>query len=103
MGLGITRAVANAGKTGQIAVISVDGNPDALTAVANGELAATVAQYPYVIGQMGVDACTAAASGATLPAKVDAPVQVVTKDNAQQAIESAPKPPAPYDNPFTAK
>lgn len=103
MGLGITRAVANAGKTGQIAVISVDGNPDALTAVANGELAATVAQYPYVIGQMGVDACAAAASGATLPAKVDAPVQVVTKDNAQQAIESAPKPPAPYDNPFTAK
>lgn len=103
MGLGITRAVANAGKTGQIAVISVDGNPDALTAVANGELAATVAQYPYVIGQMGVDACTAAASGATLPGKVDAPVQVVTKDNAQQAIESAPKPPAPYDNPFTAK
>ncbi|GAA5115675.1 substrate-binding domain-containing protein [Pseudonocardia adelaidensis] len=103
MGLGIARAVANAGKTGQIAVISVDGNPDALTAVANGELAATVAQYPYVIGQMGVDACAAAASGATLPAKVDAPVQVVTKDNAQQAIESAPKPPAPYDNPFTAK
>lgn len=103
MGLGIARAVANAGKTGQIAVISVDGNPDALTAVANGELAATVAQYPYVIGQLGVDACTAAASGAALPAKVDAPVQLVTKDNAQQAIASAPKPPAPYDNPFTAK
>lgn len=103
MGLGIARAVANAGKTGQIAVISVDGNPDALTAVANGELAATVAQYPYVIGQLGVDACTAAAGGAQLPAEVDAPVQLVTKDNAQQAIASAPKPPAPYDNPFTAK
>jgi ABC-type sugar transport system substrate-binding protein len=103
MGLGIARAVANAGKTGQVAVISVDGNPDALTAVANGELAATVAQYPYVIGQLGVDACTAAARGAALPAKVDAPVQLVTKDNAQQAIESAPKPPAPYDNPFLAK
>ena len=103
MGLGIARAVANAGKTGQIAVISVDGNPDALTAVASGELAATVAQYPYVIGQLGVDACTAAARGATLPAKVDAPVQLVTKDNAQQAIRSAPKPPAPYDNPFAAQ
>lgn len=103
MGLGIARAVANAGKTGQIVVISVDGNPDALTAVANGELAATVAQYPYVIGQLGVDACAAAARGAALPAKVDAPIQLVTKDNAQQAIDSAPKPPAPYENPFVAK
>jgi ABC-type sugar transport system substrate-binding protein len=103
MGLGIARAVANAGKTGEIAVISVDGNPDALTAVANGELSATVAQYPYVIGQLGVDACTAAASGASLPAEVDAPVQLVTKDNAQQAIDSAPEPPTPYDNPFATQ
>jgi ABC-type sugar transport system substrate-binding protein len=102
MGLGASRAVANEGKSGQIQVVSVDGNPDALQAVANGELAATVAQYPYAIGQMGVDACRAAAGGATLPAKVDAPVALVTKDNAQQAITTAPKPFAPYDNPFTA-
>lgn len=102
MGLGITRAVANEGKAGQVQVVSVDGNPDALQAVASGELAATVAQYPYAIGQMGVDACRAAAGGATLPAKVDAPVMLVTKDNAQQAISTAPKPFGPYDNPFTA-
>lgn len=100
MGLGIARAVANAGRTGQVQVVSVDGNPDALTAVANGELAATVAQYPYVIGQLGVDACRAAAAGKQLPAQVDAPVEVVTKANAQQAIRSAPKPPTPYANPF---
>jgi ribose transport system substrate-binding protein len=102
MGLGASRAVANEGKSRQIQVVSVDGNPDALQAVANGELAATVAQYPYAIGQMGVDACRAAAGGATLPAKVDAPVALVTKENAQQAITTAPKPFAPYDNPFTA-
>ncbi|WP_232663522.1 substrate-binding domain-containing protein [Pseudonocardia sp. TRM90224] len=103
MGLGIAQAVANAGRTGQIQVISVDGNPDALTAVSNGELAATVAQYPYVIGQLGVDACRAAAAGTALPSKVDAPVQLVTKDNAQQAIQSAPRPPAPYENPFATR
>jgi ribose transport system substrate-binding protein len=102
MGLGVTRAVANAGKTGQVHVVSVDGNPDALAAVKTGELAATVAQYPYAIGQMGVDACRAAVSGATLPAKVDAPVALVTKDNADQAIAAAPKPFASYTNPFTA-
>ncbi len=102
MGLGITRAVANEGRTGQVQVVSVDGNPDALQAVASGELAATVAQYPYAIGQMGVDACRAAAGGAPLPAEVDAPVALVTRDNAQQAISSAPRPFAPFDNPFTA-
>jgi len=102
MGLGITRAVANAGKSGQVKVVSVDGNPDALAAVKTGELAATVAQYPYAIGQMGVDACRAAVSGATLPAKVDAPVALITKDTADQAIAAAPKPFAAYSNPFTA-
>jgi ABC-type sugar transport system substrate-binding protein len=102
MGLGVTRAVANAGRTGQVHVVSVDGNPDALAAVKSGELAATVAQYPYAIGEMGVDACRAAVSGATLPAKVDAPVALVTKANADQAIAAAPKPFASYANPFTA-
>jgi ribose transport system substrate-binding protein len=102
MGLGVTRAVANAGKTGQVHVVSVDGNPDALAAVKSGELAATVAQYPYAIGEMGVDACRAAASGATLPAKVDAPVALVTKDNADKAIAATPKPFASYTNPFTS-
>ncbi|HWN32966.1 MAG TPA: substrate-binding domain-containing protein [Pseudonocardia sp.] len=102
MGLGVTRAVANAGKTGQVHVVSVDGNPDALAAVQSGELAATVAQYPYAIGEMGVDACRAAVSGATLPARVDAPVALVTKANADQAIAAAPKPFASYANPFSA-
>ena len=102
MGLGVTRAVANAGKAGQVHVVSVDGNPDALAAVKTGELSATVAQYPYAIGEMGVDACRAAVSGAALPAKVDAPVALVTRDNADQAIAAAPKPFADYANPFTA-
>ena len=56
MGLGVARAVANAGKTGQIKVISVDGNKDAFDAVKAGDISAVVAQYPYVIGQMGVEA-----------------------------------------------
>lgn len=102
MGLGVARAIANAGKTGQIQVVSVDGNPDALTAVRSGDLAATVAQYPYAIGEMGVDACRAAASGATLPAKVDAPVALITKDNVDRAIAAAPRPFTSYLNPFPA-
>lgn len=102
MGLGIVRAVANAGKTGQIKVISVDGNKNAIESVQAGELSATVAQYPYAIGLMGVEACQAAAAGATLPKNVKSPVQLVTKENAAQALEAAPKPFGEYDDPFKA-
>ncbi len=100
MGLGVARAVANAGKTGQIKVISVDGNKDAFEAVKAGDISAVVAQYPYVIGQMGVEACQAAMAGKTLPEQVQAPVQVVTKDNVDKALASAPKPGEAYDDPF---
>ena len=101
MGLGVAQAIANKGKTGQIKVISVDGNKDAFDAVKAGGIDAVVAQFPYVIGAMGVEACQAAIAGKTLPATVDAPVQVVTKDNVDAALASAPKPAEAYDNPFT--
>lgn len=100
MGLGVAQAIANAGRTGQIKVISVDGNKDAFEAVKAGGIDAVVAQFPYVIGAMGVQACEAAIAGKTLPAKVDAPVQVVTKDNVDAALAAAPKPGEAYDNPF---
>jgi ABC-type sugar transport system substrate-binding protein len=100
MGLGIVRALANAGKTGKVKVISVDGNKDALDSVKAGGLSATVAQYPYAIGQMGVEACAAAAKGKKLPADVKAPVQLVTPANADRALASTPKPFDAYDDPF---
>lgn len=102
MGLGIARAVANAGKTGDIKVISVDGNLDAFKAVKAGDISAVVAQYPYAIGQMGMEACEAAMKGKTLPKDVKAPVQVVTADTVDKAISAAPQPGEPFDNPFTA-
>ena len=102
MGLGVAQAVANAGRTGKIHIISVDGNKDALTAVKSGGLDATVAQYPYAIGLMGMEACQAAAAGKTLPADVEAPVELVTKENADKALAATPKPFGAYDDPFKA-
>lgn len=102
MALGISQAVANAGLQDDVVVVGVDGIEDALDAVAQGTLTATVSQYPYVIGQMGVDACLAAIAGDDLPETVDAPVQLVTADNAEAAQENFPEPPGPYDNPFVS-
>jgi ABC-type sugar transport system substrate-binding protein len=100
MALGIAQAVRNAGKEGDVAVIGVDGTQDAMKSIKNRGMAATVAQYPYTIGQLGVEACLAAVSDETLPAKVDAPVQVVTGDNVAQAEQNFPEPVEAFDNPF---
>lgn len=100
MALGIARAVADAGKTGDVAIVGVDGIEDALKAVESGDLTASVAQYPYAIGQMGVQACEMAASGDELPANVTAPVAVVTKDNAQDALKAFPAPFEDFQNPL---
>jgi ABC-type sugar transport system substrate-binding protein len=102
MALGIAQAVKNAGKRGDVAIIGVDGIEDALKAVKSGDLSATVSQYPYTIGQLGVEACLAASQGKQLPENVKAPVQVVTKDNVAKAQQNFPEPVEAYDDPFAS-
>jgi ABC-type sugar transport system substrate-binding protein len=100
MGLGVSTAIANDHKTGKVYVISVDGIKDALQAVQDGGVTAVVAQYPYVIGAMGVEACQAAVAGKKLPIDVKAPVELITKDKATEALQKTPKPVGAYDDPF---
>jgi ribose transport system substrate-binding protein len=102
MALGVARAVAQAGRKGRVAVVGVDGIEPALDAIQRGTLSATVSQYPYTIGRLGVEACLAAASGASLPREVDAPIQVITRRNVQRAKEQFPQPVQPFDSPFAA-
>ncbi|QJU56134.1 substrate-binding domain-containing protein [Herbiconiux sp. SALV-R1] len=100
MGLGIVKAVENAGLTGQIVVVSVDGNKDALESVKDGGLSATVAQYPYAIGTLGLQACEVATSGGELPKTVESPTALVTSTEAEEAISAFPQPFAPFENPL---
>ncbi|MEJ5257840.1 MAG: D-ribose ABC transporter substrate-binding protein [Fervidobacterium sp.] len=54
MALGAIEAIRAAGKLGKIIVVGFDAIPDALNAVKKGEMAATVAQQPYLMGQLAV-------------------------------------------------
>jgi ABC-type sugar transport system substrate-binding protein len=101
MALGIVQAKQNAGLDNVI-VIGTDGNKDAIESIKAGGLTATISQYPYAIGVLGVDACRALNSGAEIPTKVDAPIALVSSDNADAALASYPQPFEAYDNPFTA-
>ncbi len=95
MALGAQRAVEAADKK-SVKVIGLDGIVDAMKSVEAGGLAATVAQYPYIVGAMGVEACKAVAQGATIPARVDAPVLVVNKENAAASLKNFPQPGGKY-------
>jgi ABC-type sugar transport system substrate-binding protein len=100
MALGVARAVAQTGRRGKVAVVGVDGIQAALEAIDDGVMSATVSQYPYTIGRLGVEACLAAAAHESLPRKVDAPVQVVTRDNVERAEANFPQPVEPFKSPF---
>jgi ABC-type sugar transport system substrate-binding protein len=102
MALGVARAVGDAGRKGTVAIVGVDGIEQALAAVRRGVMSATVSQYPYTIGMLGVQACLAAASGKRLPAQVDAPIQVVTRRNVARAEANFPRPVEPFKSPFAA-
>jgi ABC-type sugar transport system substrate-binding protein len=100
MALGVADAVRDAGRRGEVAVIGMDGIRQALAAVRRGALSATVAQYPYTIGQLGIEACLVAMQGGSVPADVEAPVQVVDRSNVERAVENFPRPVEPFDDPF---
>ncbi len=100
MGLGAAQSVKNAGKTG-ISIISVDGITAALQAAKAGTLSGTISQYPYAEGQLAVQACMKLVAKQSVPARVVAPIQLITKANAAAAIAAFPQPIVPYANPIT--
>ncbi len=100
MALGVADAVRAAGRQREVKVVGYDGIPQALAAVSRGSLSATVAQYPYAMGQLTIEACLAALRGDPVPAVVDAPVQVVTHDNVARARANFPEPVEHFDDPF---
>jgi ABC-type sugar transport system substrate-binding protein len=102
MALGVARAVAQAGRKGAVAIVGVDGIEQALAAIQRGAMSATVSQYPYTIGILGVEACLAAAAGKPLPDRVDAPIQVITKQDVTRARARFPQPAEPFRSPFAA-
>jgi ribose transport system substrate-binding protein len=53
-GDGVTTAVKNAGKSGQVKLVEFDAGPDQVAALKAGTIDALVAQAPYDIGYMGV-------------------------------------------------
>jgi ribose transport system substrate-binding protein len=81
MALGAVQAIKAKGLTGKVFVVGVDGVDDAKTAIKAGDMLATVAQQPDVMGQLAVEAAIKLTKGQTVDSKQDVPLKVLTKDN----------------------
>jgi ABC-type sugar transport system substrate-binding protein len=102
MALGAEQAVINAHKQGKVYVLGIDGSSDSLKSVKAGQQSASVAQSPYSMGYMGVEACMALNNGKSLPAKIDSPTFVITKKNAAKALAVYPRPVALAPDPIAS-
>jgi ribose transport system substrate-binding protein len=103
MGLGAGQSVRNAGLTGKVSIISVDGITAALQAIKAGTLTGTISQYPYTEGQMAVQACTKLVRNQSVPSRIVAPTQLIDSTDVDRAIAAFPQPFTPYHNPVAAK
>ncbi|HIW06110.1 MAG TPA: ribose ABC transporter substrate-binding protein RbsB [Candidatus Ignatzschineria merdigallinarum] len=78
MALGAVRAIRSAGKD-NILVVGFDGTDDAIKAVERGQMAATIAQQPDLIGAKGVEAAQLIIKGETPDANIPVELKVIAK------------------------
>ena len=81
MALGAWEALASAGMT-DVVLVGFDANPDAAASVAAGKMSATVAQFSYNMGYMGVENALKLANGESIPDNIDTGTVLVTAENA---------------------
>jgi ribose transport system substrate-binding protein len=82
MGLGAIQALKNADMLDDVVVVGFDANPDAAASVAAGEMSATIAQFSYNMGYMGVENALKLANGESIPDNIDTGTVLVTAENA---------------------
>lgn len=79
MALGAMEACQAAGK-GDILIVGFDASADAVQAVEDGKMAATVAQLPEQIAQYGLDTALQVLKGESVESAIGVPLELVKKD-----------------------
>lgn len=92
MALGALEAIRGAGK--HIPVVGTDAIPDALKAVADGQLAATVFQNAQAQGTLAVELAVDLAEGKPVKHNNFIPFRLVTKANVAKFLQKSPTPSA---------
>ena len=83
MALGAVRALGNRAGN-EVSVVGFDANDDALKAIQNGTMLASVAQNPSRIGELGVEKAVATIDGESVEDEIPVEVELVTQENVSQ-------------------
>jgi ribose transport system substrate-binding protein len=81
MALGAIEAISAAGRTSAIRVIGYDALDDARKAIAEGRMAASVAQSPDEMGRLAVESAVKAIRGESVPPEQLVAIRLVTSDS----------------------
>jgi ribose transport system substrate-binding protein len=93
MALGVFNACKEMGRQ-NIKVIGFNGDNDALKAISNGEMTATIQQYPYAMGQIAADLADMLIKGMVIDFDLQkektilVPVTLVDKNNVEDAFKA---------------
>ncbi|SFI18814.1 ribose-binding protein [Tindallia magadiensis] len=77
MALGALQAIEASGR--EIMVVGFDATDDAQAAVAEGKMAATVAQQPELIGSLGIDTAAALLAGVEVDSYIPVDLELITE------------------------
>jgi len=79
MALGAMEAIAAAGRSDEIMIVGFDAIDDAREAVKEGEMAATVAQKPGLMGEMAVETAIKVVNGEEVEEYTPVPLELITE------------------------
>ena len=80
MALGAVEAVSGAGK--DVIIVGFDATDDAIAAIKEGRMAATIAQQPDLIGSTAIENALKLIGGEAIPSSIPVEVTLITKENA---------------------
>jgi ABC-type sugar transport system substrate-binding protein len=86
MALGAVKALGTRAGT-SVVVVGFDAVADALKAIQDGKMNATIAQQPAEMGRLGVENAVKVLDGQSVQSSIRIPVKLVTKDNVAQFIK----------------
>lgn len=79
MALGAVEAVASAGRTGDLIVVGFDAQDEAVAAIREGAMSASIAQHPRDMGRIAIESAWSILRGDSVPAEVPVGIELVTE------------------------
>lgn len=83
MALGAVKAIEAAGRLDEIEIVGFDAIDDALTAIKDGKMDATIAQKPGLMGEMAVENAQKISEGKELEDSIAVPLELITKEDVE--------------------